>query len=372
MIERSWMMKIRSLLCVLSILFILASAGAAGQGEPGDYKVLVMGDAHFDAPEFHRTPPASDGRRHERSRNLKMWKANSPALFSAAGKRAAAEKVAFAVQLGDLAQGDCDDAELQGAMIRKAYATVKKNLPDGVPFLLVKGNHDIRTVGKSKNNAAANAVLLPIISKELGRKVTKNSCYAFMRGRDLYIAVDGFIPAKETEAFVKKTLDAHPDTRYVIFMTHLPLLPASIRAPFWLVPGYDKIAAMLETRNTLVLAAHTHSPSLSTRTTVRGKITQLIVSSMGNAWSSKRIKGKFLDWAGFVSAVEGEIPKAKNPEKIRKRWTDWKSSGDMTFQYFFVNSGFVVLEIDDDQVVAHYYINTAAKPAATLKLLSGR
>ena len=366
------MMKIRSLLCVLSILFRLAPAWAAGQGESGDYKVLVMGDAHFDAPEFHRTPPASDGRRHERSRNLKMWKARSPALFAAAGKRAAAEKVAFAVQLGDLSQGDCDDAELQGAMIRKAYAAVKKGFPEDLPFLIVKGNHDIRTVGNGRNNAGADAVLLPILSEALGQKLAKNSCYSFTHGRDLYIAVDGFIPARSIEAFVKKTLAAHPDTRYVIFMTHLPLLPASIRAPFWLVPGYDKIAAMLETRNTLVLAAHTHSPSLSTRVTKRGKITQLIVSSMGNAWSSKRIKGKFSDWAGFVSEVEGEIPKAKNPEKIRKRWTDWKNSGDMTFQYFFVNSGFVVLEIDDDQVVAHYYINTAAKPAVTRKLLQNR
>ena len=61
-------MKIRSLLCVLSVLFRLASAWAAGQEESGDYKVLVMGDAHFDAPEFHRTPPASDGRREKRSR----------------------------------------------------------------------------------------------------------------------------------------------------------------------------------------------------------------------------------------------------------------------------------------------------------------
>ena len=110
-----------------------------------------------------------------------------------------------------------------------------------------------------------------------------------MRGRDLYIAIDGFIPAKATEAFVKKTLAAHPDTRYVFFMTHLPVLPASIRAPFWLVPGYDKIAGMLETRNTLILAAHTHSPSLSTRTTARGKLTQLIVASLGNSWKGRKI-----------------------------------------------------------------------------------
>ena len=365
-------MKFRSWLWLLSALLCLTSVSAEVRPAKGDaksYKIVVMGDAHFDNMEFHKAAPPTSGKKYERSRNITMWKAKSPALFAAAGKRAAAEHAAFAVQLGDLVQGDCDDAKTQGAMIRKGFAAIKKNFP-GIPLLIVKGNHDIRTLKKNRDNAAANAALLPIISKDLGTKVTKTSCYAFMRGRDLYIAIDGFIPAKATEAFVKKTLAAHPDTRYVFFMTHLPILPASIRAPFWLVPGYDRIAGMLETRNTLILAAHTHSPSLSTRVTKRGKLTQLIVASLGNAWSSKRIKGRSSDWEGFASAVEREIPKAKNPEKIRKRWADWKSSGDMTFQYLFANSGFVVLEIDDEQVVAHYYINRSAKPAASLKLLS--
>ena len=367
-------MKFRNLMWILSALLSFATAVASPRPWEGDgksYKVLVMGDAHFDGEAFHKAPPQTSGRKSERNRNVKMWKAKSPALFAAAGKRAAAENAAFAVQLGDLVQGDCDSAELQGRMIRKGFAAIKKNFPD-IPLLIVKGNHDIRVVGSSRNNAAANAALLPIISKELGRKVTKNSCYAFMRGRDLFIAIDGFVPAKTTEAFVKKTLAAHPDTRYVFFMTHLPILPASIRAPFWLVPGYDKIAEMLETRNTLILAAHTHSPSLSTRTTARGKLTQLIVASLGSSWTTKRIKGRFSNWAGFVSAVEGEIPKAKNPEKIRKRWADWKNSGDMTFQYFFANSGFVVLDVDDEQVTARYYINASGKPAVTLKLLTNQ
>ena len=367
-------MKIRHRLWIWSALLCLTTAFAAprpGEGNAEAYKVLVMGDAHFDGVEFHKAPPPTSGKKYERGRNVRMWKAKSPGLVAAAGKRASAEGAAFAVQLGDLAQGDCDDAKLQGLMIRKGFAAIKKYF-SGIPLLIVKGNHDIRVLGNSRNNAAANAALLPIISRELGRKVTKNSCYAFTRGRDLFIAVDGFVPAKTIEAFVRKTLADHPDTRYVFFMTHLPVLPASIRAPFWLVPGYAKIAELLETRNTLILAAHTHSPSLATRTTKRGKLTQLIVASLGNSWTSKRIKGRFSDWAGFVSAVEGEIPKAKNPGKIRKLWTDWKNSGDMTFQYFFANSGFVVLDVDDEHVTARYYISASDKPAATLELLTNR
>jgi hypothetical protein len=365
---RKWLVMLAS---VLLCLTALQAETKPGQGESKHYKVMVMGDAHFDAPEFHHAPPANESRKSERERNLKMWKSRSPALFAAAGKRAAAEHVAFAVQLGDLAQGDCDDAELQGEMIRRAFATLKKNFP-GIPLLIVKGNHDIRVLKKGRDNAAANAALLPLVSKELGRKVTKNSCYAFMRGRDLFIAVDAFIPARHIEAFVRKTLAAHPDTRYVFFMTHLPLMPASVGSPLWLVPGWDKIAGMLEKRNAVILAAHTHSPSLATRTTDNGKLTQLIVSSMGSAWSAKRRRGGYGDWKSFSDAAGKGIVKAKEPDKARKQWKAWKKSGKFTFRHLFHNSGFVVLEIDDSKVVARYYISSSSKPAAKLELLKNR
>ena len=44
----------------------------------------------------------------------------------------------------------------------------------------------------------------------------------------------------------------------------------------------------------------------------------------------------------------------------------------MTFRSLFANSGFVVLEIDDDKVVARYYTDDSGKPAATLPLLTNR
>ena len=70
--------------------------------------------------------------------------------------------------------------------------------------------------------------------------------------------------------------------------------------------------------------------------------------------------------------MEESIPKAKNQEKVRKSWAEWKDSGKFTFRHFLRNSGFAVLEIDDEKVVAHYYTNTSASPALTLKLLTNR
>lgn len=367
-------MRFRDFLGMLPALLCLTLTAAPprpGQGEVSSCRVMVLGDVHFDDTAFHKTSPASESRKKERDRNLAMWQSRSPALFAAAGKCAEAEQAAFAVQLGDLVQGDCDDAKLQGEMIRKAFETVKGNFSD-IPLLIVKGNHDIRTLDNARDNAAANEAELPLISRELGVKVSKNACYAFMRGRDLFLAADGFIGAKALEKFVKKTLEAHPDTRYVFFMTHLPLMPASTGSPFWVVPGHTKIAEMLETRNALVLAAHTHAPSLVTRTTERGKLTQLIVSSMGNAWTPVPGKGKIDDWAGYAAAVEKSIPEAKDPEKTRKQWTEWKNSGEFTFRHLFRNSGFAVLSIDDERVVMRYYTDSSGVPAVAQTLLTGR
>ena len=360
--------------CGLLLLGIAAAAETPrpGEGNGNSYKVLVMGDAHFDAEKFHAAPPASSGRKKERERNLAMWKAQSPALFAAAGKRAAAESVAFAVQLGDLIQGDCDNAELQQAMIRKGFSELKKNFPR-IPLLIVKGNHDIRTVKKSRHNAAANPALLPIISKELGKPVRKNSCYSFMRGRDLYIAVDGFISARAIAAFVQKTLAAHPDTRYVFFMTHLPLLPVAVGNPFWTVPGSERIVTLLESRNTLILAAHTHTPSLLTLTTKRGKLTQLITSSMGHSWGMKFTPGALNDWQSYCDAVDKGLAKGgKAAESGKQRWAAWKNSGAWTFRHLCRNAGFVVLDVNGDGVSARVFINRSAKPGLTLKLLTAR
>lgn len=363
-------------LATLWLLFgLTAAAGTPFPGEcnSGTYRVLVMGDAHFDAEEFHEMSSSVGNHVSEHERNLKMWQAKSPALFAAAGKRAVAESVAFAVQLGDLVQGDYDGAALQQAMIRKGFAEVKKNFPR-TALLIVKGNHDIRTAKRSRNNTAANPALLPIISRELGKPVKRNSCYAFTRGRDLYIAVDGFIAAGAIENFVRETLAACPDTRYVFFMTHLPLLPAAIGRPFWVVPGHDRIVKLLEKRNTLILAAHTHSPSLGSRTTKQGRLTQLIVSSMGHSWGMKLKPEGCRSWKSYAAAVEKRFAarEAKKNTDVRKRWEAWKHSGTFTFRHLFGNSGFVVLEIDDEKVVARYYIDSSAKPGVKLKLLTAR
>ena len=190
-------MKFRVISVFLFAIGVVLGASERGEGSGGSsYRVLVLGDLHFDSEEFHRAPPASVNKRKERERNLRMWKARSPRLLETASGRAKAEKAVFAVQLGDLVQGDCDDRDLQRAMIVRGFGMLKGYF-NALPLVIVKGNHDIRTVKKHKDNAVADSTLMPLVAGELGIPTPANGNYAFTQGQDLFIGIDGFLPAGE-------------------------------------------------------------------------------------------------------------------------------------------------------------------------------
>ena len=354
----------------LSFALCGALRAAAPAEVDGAYTVMLLGDTHFDAPRFHDAP-LKGWRIASHGKCYKMWESRSQELLAAAGKHAAAERVAFAVQLGDLVNGDCDTPALLRKMIRTGFPVVKKYFPD-IPLLVVKGNHDIWTMKKVKNNAAANIAWLPIISKELGFEVTGNGCYAFRRGDDLYMAVDGFIPAEDIKAFVKTTLEKNPKTRYVFFLSHLPLLPASLRYPFWLLPGHYEILEMLEKRNVLILSAHTHANSYAVRRTAEGELPQLIVTSLGSDWDPEhRTPPKFDSWESFSKASRARAV-AGDRYNSPEMWEPLEKRGAYTFRELTGNSGFAVLDVDGDRVEVRYYTDDSGKPAATVRLPNKR
>ena len=300
-----------------------------------------------------------------------MWSGASQALLAAAGEQAKAQNVAFAVQLGDIAQGYCSDEAMQEKMLSDAVVKVKRYFP-AMPLLLVGGNNNICYFPPHNDRKAADRVLPAHNASEFEIPQTGNGNAVIRHGKDLFIALDGFIPAKRLTAFVDKVLKDHPDARYVFVLTHLPLIPASPRFPFWLTPGYLEIADMLETRRAAVLAAHTHIPSLAVRTTPRGKVTQLVTSSMGAYWSpDKPLPPHFTYWARFVKAakkVRQVGRNAQNPEK----WGPLEAKGKYAMSEFFDNSGFAVLDIDDERVEARIYTDASGKPAKTVRLIENK
>ncbi len=352
-------MKRVLLLLVMSLFFMAAAAENAGS-----YRVLLLGDVHYDRSELHSDPDIAKNKSH--IRNIGMWKRKTPELLTLAAKCAEAESPAFVVQLGDLTQGYAGTEELQQRMLTEGVAAVKAYFPK-TPLLVVRGNHDASVRSGAYDSAPANAVLLPHTAAEFALKEPgKNGNYAFRQGKDLFIAVDDFLPAKEIVAFVKRTLNAHPDARYVFFMTHLPVLPASAGAPFWLLPGHYQVAALLETRQALILAGHTHIPSLECRVTKRGTLRQLIISSMGNKWNPVRIvPPRITSWEDFVKIGKSRPLHGINRNNP-KHWPVLEKKGKYSFTQLFNNSGFALLRVDDGGYTVEYFTG-GEKPAYTFK-----
>ncbi len=167
---------------------------------------------------------------------------------------------------------------------------------------------------------------------------------------------------------MRTTLEKNPSTRYVFFLTHMPLIPASVKYPFWLLPGHVEVMEMLEKRNAVVIAAHTHAASYAVRRTAGGELPQLVVTSMGSEWDpGKIIPPKFDSWESFSKASRARaVPRDRyNPTEM---WDPLEKRGVYTFRQLFGNSGFAVLDVDDDRVEVRYYTDDSGKPAATLRL----
>ena len=333
------------------------------------YQVTVLGDIHYDGPEYHLKPEHGN-RAKERNRNFTMWKRNSPDLLKTAAGQTA-KSSAFVVQLGDLTQGDCETSELHEAMFKKAFGAVKSVFP-GLPVLVVKGNHDVRSCGKGNNPAPAKKSLLPLVAAELGVKELPDGNYAFVKGKDLYISLDGFVGASKIVSFVKKTLSAHPETRYVFVMSHLPVLVVGVTRPFWRLPGADKVLALVETRRSVILAGHTHTWSFVERRTDRGRTAQLISTSMGNAWTPGHVLEQTMDWPKYVEAVHATHGKDAKSQDLIKSFDAMAAAGKFTYAYYGSKSGFTVLDINDSRVEARIFTDNSGTPAQTLTLVENR
>ena len=179
-------------------------------------------------------------------------------------------------------------------------------------------------------------------------------------GPDLFVVIDGFDAANPPAPFVRRTLEQNPDARYVVLLSHLPLLPASPKFPT--PPGSTEILALLANRPALILAAHTHRSSLGVRTTKQGETPQLVVSSMGSAWQPELLK------PGRVGSYAA-LSKSPAPELVHK-FREFDAGGQYRFRQLFDNSGFVILELSERGVDASYYTNNVAKPSAKIRLIA--
>jgi len=330
------------------------------------YSIVVLGDTHYDkapASVYHshyneKVAWLNKVQREEFERNGAMWAERCPRLIEAAANQVQANTV-FAMQMGDLIQGDCGDPEVHKKMLNDTLDYFKKVF-GGTPFLTVTGNHDIRGAGAAK----AYCRMMPgRLSKEMGFEIPSVN-FSFMQGPDLFIFVDFNAP---DAAGIRKALEQHASARYKFIITHGPVIPSDDSSVRWFLFGRDdklrrEMREVFLKNDVIVFAGHTHQLEFQECVTDSGRITQLIVNSVwmkDNLATPEVLADKPADYG------KRQKTEFKNAEGA-KLLDEYKPA--MTRYYLALSAGFGRLDVSPSGVAVHYFGGNATTPALTFKL----
>ena len=322
-----------------------------------EYKLVVLGDTHFDAEHYHVSKPDKPFQILERERNISMWaNGSSEAVLRAAAKKDT-QDVPFVIQTGDLSQGDCDTPEDQARMISDGFARIKSFFK-GKKIFSVIGNHDIRLAVPRVDPKLADRVFLPSLERELEKKTNKGN-YSVRHGKDLYIFLGGYnMSDRDAYDFVSGAINQNKDARHIFYITHVPLLAWSYSHP---TPGHDKLIPLLLSHNAIILSGHTHRFSLLTVAKGRKKLTQFVVSSIGADWGNDSVfKVEYDSVDKFIMSKKESFRKRAI---VQKRLAEFRKYKTTVSDVYNRKSGFAVLKVTEHTVTAELHLDSSGKPA---------
>lgn len=360
-----------------------ALPGCLLPGRGDAYSVSVLGDMHYDAfpPEkFHATALAKwkpkgahPARLKEFERNAKMWQDICGRIL-ASSSACVRPDAAFALQLGDMVQGDCESDELHTWMLAEATELLGKAYPN-LPIVSVCGNHDIREGDRNMGSAQAYAAFMyPYESRQLASFLpngVRSTTFGFRCGPDLWIALDFNYGSRDVD-IVRRLLAENEDVRYTFVTTHGPVLPMDFWRCRWFYLGRSEDAALrremralFAKRQAVVLAGHVHSLELKDWYGDGGRITEMVL----NTCAGKSAGGYF--------PAEPDV-KASAPSDYGK-WALDENDADMSALYgeyrpglrrYFAAwaVGHHVLHVTDASVTLDYYGHDARTPTMTFSL----
>ncbi len=141
----------RVVLCAQILLSVPGPAQAQGSRPDSAYSFVYLGDLHFDKMAHHdlewvKAKMPDDLRQIEDY--VRITQENTPSLLRRvqAAVESSEGRIKMIVQGGDLTEGLCGRAELQELQFKDALEAMRRVMPK-MPFLSVKGNHDIAGPG---------------------------------------------------------------------------------------------------------------------------------------------------------------------------------------------------------------------------------
>ncbi|MCQ2378388.1 MAG: metallophosphoesterase [Victivallaceae bacterium] len=345
---------------VLFIFIFAAFFLSAGE----KYRIILLGDLHFDADArtYHSRCRDFNRRIKEFNRNAEMWRERMPKLLAAAAKLETAD-TKMIVQLGDLIQGDCDDAETHRVFLEDALKKVSGFFTR--PVVVVTGNHDIRGEGAAP---VCREVLARHNAEALGIPV-RDSNYSFDCGGDTMEFVD--LNSPDPAVFLQEK-----EGRFHFLFTHAPALPDDTLNTRWMLLGKNdemrrRALDCFFRRDMLIFTGHTHRFVHHKWERNGETIDQIILSSVWAKKDLKELRVRFTnaaDYGRIINSVkateEAELASKIDQQELQAEYRP------LLKEYFLAaNAGFAALDVGDDGVVFTLYGgDDAEKPLKVIRL----
>jgi len=351
---------------------LLGRAGEVFAATGDSYSVVILGDTHYDAADpgkYHagyalENKTRENNHRKEFVRNGNMWAGRCPELV----KRAAClvdENTRFALQMGDLIQGDTATAAIHAQFLADAFDLMKNSLAPDLPFVTVAGNHDLR--GNDDTVAArAYADYMPgRLSAELGQEI-QDTNFLLRVGGDAFIVLNFTDPDVDT---IERLFRESEGARHTFVVVHSPVFPYDSASYWWwfLLGGRKdphpeerrRIRRLMASRNAIVLCGHTHRTELLDWYGDGGRITQMTMSSV---WA-KDSQGI---WTEEVSTPEGygtlllkDHPELGEPGPVQAIFDEYRPG---VRRYSWANAaGSYKLVVGDSDIHVDFYAGSSPR-----------
>lgn len=254
-------------------------AGAAG----AQTSVVVLGDMHYDDPSHHdHAWLRAEGLDLEKEIEncSRITREGLPLLLEAvrATVADASAPVSYVLQAGDFTEGLCGSRELAGEQL-SAFVGAIGSADLGVPFLPLRGNHDVHGPGAKE---ALAEIIDPWVTSQLGVAV-EHGCYTFVQDDVRFLFFNRF--DDRSLDWLDEALRASKAAEHVVLF-HEPVVPFTARSTWIQFPTErrqserERLLNLLGEFNAIVLCAHVHAYGIVARKTEKGTFVQVCLSSV--------------------------------------------------------------------------------------------
>lgn len=330
----------------------------------------MLGDLHYDLLQDHdmewlgRKP---DDLRQVTEEYTKYTSANWKGFMAILKKRAESKdsQVKAIIQLGDLSEGLAGNEEKARQMASNAMKAIDAiQMP--VPWIIVKGNHDITGPGAVK---AFEEFYIPMFRKQTGNPEIKSANYSYRYQNVQITCIDPWDKGTDLIAFLEHELSGS-DAKYKFVSIHEPVIPVTERC--WHILRNEplkreKLLEVIAKNKAIVLCGHLHRYSVVRRETKFGPIVQVMVISV---IKDRKYQKPVKVITEYGPSLAENVPEWQ-PETLEARKAMLAEEAKYVTNYKQTDlPGYAIINIDDknENIQLKYFAAFAEKPYDVIDL----